>query len=237
MSSKTVSVIIPSYNEEQNVRQAITTAAQVLEKNTDDYEILAFNDGSRDKTGAILEELAKSNPHIKVIHNSPNKGYGFITREGFRLATKEYISWFSGDNSVEGESFARIIKSIGEADIVVAYMENAQVRSFMRSAVTGSYTILMNVLFGLHIKYYNGPSVYPVKVVRQVKIAGNQYDLFAELLIRSIKMGHSYKEVPFKHKADNDGKSKAFSWRNALSTMKMFCVLINDIYFRRQPAG
>jgi biofilm PGA synthesis N-glycosyltransferase PgaC len=66
-----VSVIIPCYNEGQNARETIGAA---LALDYPDFEVIAVNDGSTDDTGSILNELAASNPRLRVIHQSPNQG-------------------------------------------------------------------------------------------------------------------------------------------------------------------
>ncbi len=234
---KTVSVIIPALNEEEHIQAAVVSVLDALKGTVDDYELLLFNDGSSDKTGEIFDELAKVNPRIKTVHHKTNQGLGCIAREAYQMASKNYILWSSGDNSINPDSFQSILRSIGQADIIVGYMENDHVRSSQRRFFSGLFTVFMNMLFCLRLKYYNGPAAYPVALVKRLNIVSSRYDHFAETLIRAIKLKYTYKEIPFRHNAKNDRKSKAFSLKNFLSGIRMIAVLLTDIYIRRKPQG
>ena len=235
--NKTLSIIISAYNEEENVQAALESAKEFLKGRIEDYELLVFNDGSSDQTGEIAKRLAKNDSRIRVIHNSPNKGLAYIAKEGFRIAQKNYITWFPGDNSIDGNSMIPFIDQIGRADIVVAYMANRQCRPLVRRILSVSFVMLINLLFGLKVKYYNGATVYPADFVKKVRIFSNGYDFFAELLVRSLKSGKTFKEVPFIHKYDPRAKSKAVSLRNFMSIVKTTGILIKDIYIRHKPCG
>ncbi len=235
--NKSISVIISAYNEEKNLRSAIADVNEAFRKFTDSVELLVFNDGSWDRTGAIADEVAKVNRNVRVIHNIQNRGVAYIAREGIRLATNDYVTWFPGDNAIDYRSLDRVIKSIGDADIIVAYMDNIRERSLFRKTASRLYTGLMNFLFGLNLKYYNGPTIYPREVLRSVCLTSNGFDFFAELLIRCLKSGCSVKEVPFTNKKEEHGKSKAFSFGNFVSSLKLIFVLFWDINIRKKPKG
>ena len=214
---KTVSVIIAAYNEQENIQAALQSAVQFFGGKFDDYELLVFNDGSRDQTGDLAEKMAKDNPRIKVIHNPGNKGLAYIAKEGIKRASKNYITFFPGDNSIDSGSLSPIIDRVGEADIIAGYMANSHVRSPIRRFFSRSFTLLMNFLFNLRLSYYNGATVYPAHVAKKMRIYSNGYDYLAELLIRSVKSGHSYKEASFMHKHDPNAKSRALSLKNFIS--------------------
>ena len=95
----------------------------------------------------------------------------------------------------------------------------------------------MNFIFGLSLHYYNGPSIYAVDLVRKVSVQSYGYDFAAELLIRCLKLGSNYKQVPFIHRADNEQNSKALKLKNFVSVAKTLKLLITDIYFKKAPQG
>ena len=234
---KTISVIISAYNEENNIEGAIANADKVFRQYTQNYELLVFNDGSQDKTGSIAENLKLKNPKIRLIHHEKNKGLAAIAREAFGLAKMNYITWFSGDNTIDPQSLVSAMEAVGKADIVVAYMENPEVRSHLRQAVSKAFTFLINISFGMNVKYFNGPSVYPVELCRSIKLKADGFDFFAELLIRAVKSNHTILEVPFANTPEKTKRSKAFSFRNFRSLFMMLIVLLLDIYFLRKPLG
>ncbi len=234
---KDISVIIPAYNEEKNIRSAIEAIQDILQKTRLNYELLVFDDGSQDQTGPIIDEMAPRVAHMKVIHNPRNKGLAYIAREGIKMASKNYVTWFPGDNSVDKESMQVLLSAIGNADIIMAYMSNMHVRPFLRRFLTRISTFCLNKLFGLHLRYYTGPIIYPVDLVRRVPTVAEGYNFFAEMLIRCLKKGVSYQEMSFIHKPDNERNTKVFSWRNFTSAIKTTAMLINDINFKKQSGG
>src|SRR4030065_526740 len=73
------------------------SAILVLEKLTDDYEVIVVNDGSHDYTGEILDELDRQYDRVRVVHHEKNKGYGGALRSGFSEASKEFVFYTDGD--------------------------------------------------------------------------------------------------------------------------------------------
>ncbi len=71
-----LSVFLPSHNEEGNVERVVKALCAELPKVADAYEVIVVNDGSRDRTGAIADQLAAADPHVKVVHHAVNRGYG-----------------------------------------------------------------------------------------------------------------------------------------------------------------
>src|SRR5256885_6616879 len=75
-AATTLSVIFPAFNEEANVRQTVESARLVLPQLAKTWEIILVNDGSRDKTTPICDELAAQFPEVRAIHHVDNRGYG-----------------------------------------------------------------------------------------------------------------------------------------------------------------
>ena len=73
---KSISIIIPAYNEEKNLADAVKTINAAVKSVFKDYELLILDDGSSDGTGVIADNLAKKNAKIRVIHFSRNRGFG-----------------------------------------------------------------------------------------------------------------------------------------------------------------
>src|SRR5215467_14385467 len=86
-----LSVVLPAYNEEALIAKTVSSCVEVLGVIAPDYEIIVVDDGSRDRTGAIADDLADANPRIHVVHNRPNRGYGGALMAGFDAATKPLV--------------------------------------------------------------------------------------------------------------------------------------------------
>ncbi len=100
-SAVSISVFFPCYNEEENVGRVVGRAKEMLEGMGADYEIIIVDDGSKDRTGQIADELAKGDGHIRVVHHRPNRGYGGALQSGFRTATKRLVFFTDGDGQFD----------------------------------------------------------------------------------------------------------------------------------------
>src|SRR5438128_7276164 len=92
-----LSIVIPAYSEEAYIEKCVTSLERVLEKLSDDYEIIVVDDGSRDATAGILERLQRTRPYLVVVHHDRNYGLGRTLRSGFDRCRKEHIFYSDAD--------------------------------------------------------------------------------------------------------------------------------------------
>lgn len=230
--TRTLSVIIPALNEEGNLAGAVRTVLDAIGDRFTDYELLIFDDGSTDSTGKIADELAACNPHIRVSHNPGNKGFGYNYGRGVELAQMEYVTWFPGDNEAPGEGLRAILEAVGSADIVVGYVSNPHVRRFGRRFISASYVGLLNLLFGLRLRYYNGPSVHPRKLLLTVPMHTRGFGCLAATLVRLLRSGNGYVEVPYATGIRQHGGTKAFMVKNIVSVLGAIARLFWEVRVR-----
>src|SRR5581483_10389872 len=95
------SAVLPAYNEEQVIAASVAAMVQTLERLGADYEVIVVNDGSRDRTGAILTELGRQNPRVRMVAHARNQGYGAALWTGFTSATKELVFLTDGDKQFD----------------------------------------------------------------------------------------------------------------------------------------
>ncbi len=227
-----ISVIVPAYNEEKNLSNTISAIKTAIVEKFSSYEIIIIDDGSSDKTAFISDELSQRDSKIRVLHNPKNMGFGYNYRMGVRLATKDYVALVPGDNEILGDSVKEIFSLVGKADMVLPYHENPAVRPLLRRFLSKTFTIILNLLFGNKIKYYNGPVVHKREVVTKVPMTTDGFAFQVEILTRLLKEGHSYVEVGMKIRKREYGRSKAFSFRNIFSVLKTIARLFWELKFR-----
>lgn len=127
-----VSIIVPCYNEESNVRETIS---HLFNMNYPDYEIIAVNDGSIDKTGSILDELANTNEKLRVIHNTKNQGKSISLNTAAMLASGEIIIGIDGDALLDHDAISWFIFHFESNEKVGAVTGNPRIRT--RSTLLG----------------------------------------------------------------------------------------------------
>lgn len=232
---KSVSVVIPAYNEEKNIAATTVFLLERLNKNDiSDFEILIFNDSSTDATGKIADELAQNYPQIKVIHNLKNMNLGYNITKGFELATKEYTGFIPGDNETEPETLDNIFQALGQADIIIPYIQNPEARPWGRRILSKTYVMIINSAFGINMKYYNGMCYFKTTMVKKVPVSTYGFAYMTEILVKLLKSGASFIEVPMINRVRERGATKAFRIKNIVSVFKTFLHLFYEVQILRR---
>lgn len=234
---RTISIIIPAYNEEGNLKATVESVVGIISKRFSDYEILIFDDFSTDNTGLIADNLSSKNPKIKVIHNEKNMGFGYNYTKGVEIAEKQYIMMIPGDNEITDESIAKICDAAGRADIIVPFTVNTWIRPLSRRIISKAFTILMNLITGLNLRYYNGPCLHKSSIIKSVPMTTWGYAYMASILARLIRSGHSYVEVGMYLKQRGYGGSKAFRVKNILRVAKTLVELFMEMRLKPTKKG
>lgn len=234
---KTFSIVIPAYNEEENLAAAIQSVLLAVQGFAEDFEIIVVDDGSKDATAKIAAEIALNETKVVVLSNAENKGQGYSLLRGIAAAKMDYVSVFPGDNDMAWESLRDVLGAAGRADVVVSYMADMVNRSFLRQCLSRTFVLLLNTLFGLRLRYYNGPFVFKREDIQSLQIRSSGLGLIAECIVKMLKQKKlSYVEVAFVHIGRKGGKSTALSPRSAVSVAKTVCLLVLDVYFPRKIA-
>lgn len=129
MQWKSICMVIPAYNEEANIGEAIKTAVSSVRRHTPEYEIIVVDDGSRDSTYAVASKIAGENKRIKVLRHETNKGVGEALKTGFRNAGCDLIYWFPADNQVGAGEIDKFLPFITGADIVAGFRKKGLIQS------------------------------------------------------------------------------------------------------------
>lgn len=232
---KSISVIIPAYNEEKNLAQTVKFLLGRLNENSiSDFEILIFDDNSTDNTGEIADELAGRYSQIKVIHNSRNMNLGYNITKGFQLASKEYCGFIPGDNETEPETLDNVFQNLGKADIVVPYIKNPEARPWGRRFLSKTYVVIINTAFCLRMRYYNGMCYFKTDMVKKVPVSTYGFAYMTEILVKLLKSGASFIEVPMINRVRERGATKAFRIKNIASVFKTFLTLFWEVQILRK---
>jgi|SRR3989338_5752239 len=232
---RTLSIIVPAYNEEKTLAKVVCDVSAIAGQLLDDYEVVIVNDASTDKTGGIADMLARENPHVRAHHNPRNMNLGFNFKKGIELASKNYICLIPADDDITYESLEAIIGGTGKADLVLAYHASYEMRHPLRRWVSKLFVVIMNLLFGFKLKYYNGPVVIEAHALRGVTITTFGFASMAEIVVTLLKCGYSYIEVPMKLNPDRKGVNlRVFRPRNVASVLKTITMLFWNVRIIRK---
>jgi glycosyltransferase involved in cell wall biosynthesis len=194
-----LSFVIPAYNEEPNVGEALRRASAVLAALNLDYEILLINDGSRDRTGEIARSMVGEIPNLRVVDNIPNRGYGGALKSGFNAAVKEWIAFAPSDNQFDFNQLRDLMSEAKSAGIVTGYRAN-DADPFMRRVNRWGWNGLVQILFGYTTRDIDcGFKLFRREILEHVTLNSDGAMVDTELLAGAQARGYKIVEVPLKH--------------------------------------
>ena len=156
-----LSVVMPAYNEEGAIEEAVDEVRRQVLDAIPGAEFVVIDDGSRDRTGAILDRLAAADPRLRVIHQ-PNSGHGAALRRGMEEARGEFLFLLDSDRQIPIEAFAPLWEAARGRD--GAFGQRRQRHDpALRLALTRLVRGALRPLFGVALTDAN----VPFKVVRR----------------------------------------------------------------------
>jgi glycosyltransferase involved in cell wall biosynthesis len=202
-----ISLVIPVYNEEENIKRAVHDGLSTLPQLARDFEIIIVESGSIDNSAVVVDQLAKENERAKVIHQVTKLGLGSALKEGFSAAQYEYIFYTDGDNAFRMSEFIRGFPLLKEADLVCGYRVNRQ-DPLVRALYSKVFNFLMRVLFGVKMRDVQiGFKMMRSSIFQKVKLRANSMFIDAELLIKTQKEGFRIAELGVEYMGNPLGKS------------------------------
>lgn len=232
MMKPSISIVVPALNEEANIAAAVEEILRVVVPRFSDYEILLVNDGSIDGTGEKMETLARGNPNTRVRHNLVPRNTGAALTQAAAEARFDYIMMIPGDNENPAQALIPILDAVGTADLIIPYTVNTKVRPFVRRLISRIYITLLNFLFGLRLRYYNGTSIYKTADLRRMTVRTDSFAHLAERLIKLIRTGCSYVEVGVHIGAPHGRRSKAFRLSNIVGVGQGLASLFYEVHVK-----
>jgi len=221
-----LSVVVPALNEELNLEATLRNIQETVPLYFDDWEILIFDDGSTDTTGRIADRLASSEVKIRVAHHKTPWNIGGCYREGIRQASKDYVIMIPGDNECGPRVMSSVFSLAGQADMIVPYTNNLEVRPPLRRALSRVFVHLVNLISGQGLRYYNGAVLHRTSILKGCRFSTNGFGYQAEILLRLLRQGHSYVEVPIEITYRPHGKSKALHPTSLIQVGHFFVSLV-----------
>lgn len=220
---KSISIIVPAYNEGDTIEFSVKSLTESLRCHGFDYEIFIFNDASRDLTGLLADILADKDKNIRVFHNQKNMNLGYNFSQGVKMATKTYVGLVPCHGLIDPKSYDSILTACASCkkDVVICYVANPTIRPKSRQIVSKINVAIINRLFGLNLRYYH-LNFYRTKLLKKVPASTKSYAVMVESLIYLIKSGASFVEIPFILRPRLYGKSKALRLKNVINILKTY---------------
>lgn len=191
-----ISIVLPIYNEEENIESIILSITLYFRKKNTKFEIIAVNDGSTDSSSKILKHLEESN--LRIINHPKNLGYGTALMSGILASRNPWIFIMDCDRQFVISEFDKLISFVNDYDIVAGYRKE-RMDPFYRRLFARIYSILFFLLFGIKLKDINcGFKLLKRKVFKGINLRCKGGIIAGEILVKS-KQKYKIKEVAVTH--------------------------------------
>ncbi len=222
-----LSIVVPVYNEEDNVRPLYEKIQAVCETIGDAYEILFVDDGSEDETFNVLSELCKQEPRLVIIRFEKNAGQTAAMAAGFEFARGERIVSMDGDLQNDPIDMPRLLEKLDEGyDLVCGWRKDRQDKFLTRRVPSIIANWIISKVTGVAI-HDNGCSLkaYRASVIKQVPLYGEMHRFIPAM---STVVGARIAEIVVSHHPRRFGKSK-------YGLGRIWRVMLDIIAFKLKP--
>jgi len=224
-----LSVVLPCFNEEANVTQAVSQALDAAAQVSPRYEVIVVDDGSNDKTVQLAAGRAAGDRHVRLVVHPSNRGYGTALRSGIDAARMPWVLLTDADLQFDLRQVEDFLPFAGPFDLIVGRRMTRQ-DPLARRASAAAWNWLMRRMFALPVRDVD----CAFKLVRrdqldQVELVASGAMISTELIVKSIQRGARLKEVGVRHRpraaGAQSGASPRVVWRAFLELVRLRGVL------------
>lgn len=215
MAFERLSVIVPSYNEEERLLRTLERLAEYYDAQSYDYDVTVVSDGSKDRTNDIVRDFAATHPKFSLLDYQPNRGKGYAVRRGMLAATGDLVLFCDADLATPQEETEKLLKAMeAGADVAIGSRPKAdsslEIRQPWHREMLGR--IFNRAVQLLAVKGIDdtqcGFKIFTLKAAQDVfkrcKLNGFSFDFEALLVARDL--GYKIVEVPIRWRHQEGSK-------------------------------
>ena len=237
---KELSFFFPAHNEEANLEGLVEEALAALPALADRFEIIAVDDGSHDRTPAIVDELEARHPGVfRAVHHPTNLGYGAALRSGFRAAHFDLIAFIDGDRQFRVADVGRLTERLAAADgpDVVVGFRLKRADPPIRRWYARVYRFSNRIFFGVRVRDIDcACKLFKREALVPIRVSSGGAFFTAELLIKLRFEGRKLAEVGVPHYPRTAGSPTGARPAVVFRAVRDFWALRLRLWFRRGGA-
>lgn len=203
-----VSIVLPAFNEEASIAQAIEEATVTAERLFAAHEILVVDDGSGDRTAEIAGEIASRDGRVRVVSHPANRGYGEALRTGFLTSRLGHVFFTDADLQFDTNELELFLPFADTVDVVAGYRINRQ-DTALRRAMAYAWNVLVRMLFYVPVRDIDCAfKLFDRKVLSEIDIESVGAMVNTELMVKLGRKGASVVEIGVTHRPRRAGEAR-----------------------------
>ncbi len=212
-----LSICAPAYNEEESIESVVRRWIEVLENSGVQGEIVIGDDGSTDKTPAILQRLQEEFSSLRVVTLPKNQGYGAALSAAVCASRGRYVLTIDSDGQFDAGEYPILLRELqtGNYDIVTGYRQKKQDR-LTRVLADRAFNLLVRGLFDLNLRDTNcALKLLNGTAARALKVDARGFPTPTEVLVKAETLGYRVGEVGITHHERVGGTTKLKALRTS----------------------
>jgi glycosyltransferase involved in cell wall biosynthesis len=204
-----LSVVLPAHNEEAAIAGTIQAVVNALSEWGLDFEVVVVNDGSKDRTKAIVEEITGSDQRVRLVNHAVNQGYGAALVSGFEAVAedKNLVFFMDSDGQFDIHDLERFFPLIEEYDAVLGYRIDRQ-DTWVRKLNAWGWKMLVRLVFGLRVRDVDCAfKLYRAQFFREHRLETRGAMINTEILYKFTRAGYTYTERGVHHLPRKGGRA------------------------------
>jgi glycosyltransferase involved in cell wall biosynthesis len=195
-NSKSLSVVIPAYNEEDSIDEVICNTFETLPYYFVDFEVIVVNDGSTDKTAQILNQLTDKFRNLRVIEQS-NCGFGIALMVGVATASKDYAAYLPADGQFLVSDMRHCFELIENSDLLLGYRGGRSDYTLARIVMSYGYLTLLTFMFGIRYMDVGWVHIWRTSKIKELGLKGSRgIFVLTEIVVRFRALEYRILEGP-----------------------------------------
>jgi dolichol-phosphate mannosyltransferase len=202
-----LSAVIPAYNEQEVLPISLAEAVEALDEIADRWELLVVDDGSRDRTAAIVSEWSAGDERVRLLRQPRNLGYSKALIRGFREARYEMVCYTDADAQFDLREVLDLHDRIDGVEMVVGYRKRRQDPS-IRLLTSAVYNRLQGMVLGVRVRDCNcALKLFRRDFLQALPLDSDAFLIDAELFARTKRAGGRWREVGVTHRPREQGST------------------------------
>jgi glycosyltransferase involved in cell wall biosynthesis len=221
-----LSYFFPAHNEGANLEALVAEALETMPTLAEVFEIVAVDDGSRDRTPALADALAEAHPDVvQVVHHPTNLGYGAALRSGFAAARYDLVAFTDGDRQFKVADLGRLTARMAEPDNpdVVVGFRIKRADPLVRTVYARAYRLANRIFFGLKVTDVDcACKLFRREALEGLRVESGGAFFSAEMIIKLRAAGKTVVEVGVPHYPRTAGSATGARPRVVLRAVRDF---------------